>query len=105
MNYSQENFDEDDRMKKQQYLKQHILDDTQFDADEFVNYMEQAKPDVDGKDIDNWDFDELVEQVQKFKAQKERFIGGRDAGSNGKSRPMPTATPRMCRPFRTFTDS
>lgn len=74
MNYSQDDFEEQ-RLKKQNYLKTHILNDPNFDPDEFVNYMEEAKPEVDGKEIDNWDYDELVEKVQQFKAEKENFEG------------------------------
>lgn len=74
MNYSNEDY-EDERARKQKYLKTHILNDPNYDPDEFVNYMEQAKPEVDGKEIDNWDFDELVEKVQEFKAEKEKFEG------------------------------
>jgi hypothetical protein len=74
MDRSNENF-EDERMKKQNYLKNHILNNPNYDPDEFVLYMESSKKDCDGKEIDNWDFDELVEKVQEFKAQKEQLEG------------------------------
>lgn len=72
MNSSEERFEED-RQRKQNYLKTHILNDPNYDPDEFVNYMEEAKPEVDGKEIDNWDYDELVDKVQQFKAEKDNF--------------------------------
>lgn len=80
MNYSDEKY-EDDRMKKQNYLKTHILNNPKYDADEFVLYMENAKPDIEGGEIDNWDFDELVEKVQEFKAQKEQIQGNKFNGA------------------------
>jgi hypothetical protein len=72
MNSSEERFEED-RQRKQNYLKTHILNDPNYDPDEFVNYMEAAKPGLDGKEIDNWEYDELVDRVQQFKAEKDNF--------------------------------
>lgn len=64
---------EDLRMMKQNFLKEQILDNSTYDANEFVEYMRRAKPDVEGGDIDNWQFDELVEQVQNFKSMKQQL--------------------------------
>lgn len=64
---------EDLRIMKQNFLKEQILDNSTYDANEFVEYMRRAKPDVEGGDIDNWQFDELVEQVQNFKSMKQQL--------------------------------
>ena len=60
-------------MMKQNFLKEQILDDPNYDPEEFVNYMRTAKPDVEGGDINNWEFDELVNQVQNFKSMKDQL--------------------------------
>ena len=75
MNYSDENYEEEERIKKQNYLKTQILNDNNYDANEFLDFMDEAKPGVDGQDINNWEYDELVEKVQQFKAEKENFDG------------------------------
>ena len=61
------------RLLKQKFLKEQILDDENYDANEFVEYMREAKPDVEGGDINNWKFDELVNQVQNFKSMKQQL--------------------------------
>lgn len=73
MNSNIQTDNEDLRILKQNFLKQQILDDSQYDANEFVEYMRREKPDVEGGDIDNWEFDELVEQVQSFKSMKQQL--------------------------------
>jgi hypothetical protein len=65
--------EEDIRIMKQQFLKEQILDDPDYDANEFVEFMRSAKPDVEGGDINNWEFDELVNQVQNFKSMKQQI--------------------------------
>ena len=48
------------------------MDDPDIETDEFVKYMKDSKPNVNGEDIDNWEFDELIEKVQEFKTLKKQ---------------------------------
>ena len=61
------------RAQKQKYLKEEILEDDNYDAEEFIEYMQECKPNVEAGDIDNWDFEELVEKVREFKENKRRI--------------------------------
>lgn len=61
---------ETDRYQKQKYLKDQILDDPDYDADEFVDFMRKAKENCDGADIDNWTNEELIVRVNEFKKLK-----------------------------------
>jgi hypothetical protein len=73
MNSSNQLEEDEMRLMKQNFLKEQILDNPDYDADEFVEFMRTAKTDVEGSDIDNWNFDELVNQVQDFKSMKQQL--------------------------------
>lgn len=66
---------EAERRRKQKYLKEQIVDNAYLDQEEFVEFLSNAKHGVDGKNIDNWDFDELVYQVQRFKFRSNQLKG------------------------------
>lgn len=71
---SHDQLEKDDlRLMKQKFLKEQILEDPNLDADEFVEFMRLAKPNEEGGDINNWSFDELVNQVQDFKSMKQQL--------------------------------
>lgn len=52
---------------KQKYLREHIID-SEYDPNEFSNFLLEAK--TDGNDINKWELEELIRQVQKFKYMK-----------------------------------
>ena len=71
---SQDQIDNEEiRLMKQNFLKEKILDDPRYDANEFVEFMRIAKPNVEGGDINNWEYDELINQVQDFKSMKQQL--------------------------------
>jgi hypothetical protein len=59
------------RKMKQKYLKEQILDQ-KWDGHEFSNFLLSQRE--DGTNIDNWDFDELIAQVEQFKRVKKTKI-------------------------------
>ena len=75
MDFRSNSVELEQRLMKQKYLKEQILDDNDFDAEEFVEFMRVVKPNVEGGDIDNWDYDELVQKVRDFKNMKMQLKG------------------------------
>lgn len=57
------------RKMKQKYLKEQILCEG-WDGQEFSTYLLGQRE--DGTNIDNWDFDELIAQVEGFKRLKKK---------------------------------
>ena len=66
---------ESERKRKQKYLKEQIVNSKYMDQEEFVDFLNNAKQEVDGINIDNWTFDELVYQVQRFKFRSNQLKG------------------------------
>jgi hypothetical protein len=56
-----------ERKRKQKYLKEEILDNDAYHSDDFIEYIKNIKENIDGTDVDNWTFPELIEIVQEFK--------------------------------------
>lgn len=54
----------DDREVKQKYLREQILEE-EWNPEEFSEYLLDRRE--DGTNIDNWDFDELIAEVENFK--------------------------------------
>ena len=52
--------------EKQNYLRKNILDKG-YDATEFINYIEKKKGE-EGKNIDNWKFESLIQTVEEFQS-------------------------------------
>lgn len=61
--------DENYRKMKQKYLREQIINEN-FDQQQFANYLGQCKE--DGTNIDNWEFDELINMVEDFKQLQRR---------------------------------
>ena len=60
----------DNREKKQKYLKEQIMENSELNAEEFTKFMSEAKPKKNGENIDNWTLEELVSKVEEFKTLK-----------------------------------
>jgi hypothetical protein len=60
------------KKKKQKFLKEQIKLNPDMDQDEFIQFLSDAKPGVNATDVDNWEFEELVEKVEEFKTLKEQ---------------------------------
>ena len=73
MNHSDYDSNEQEKSKKQKYLKEEILEDDNYNADEFVDFLANAMEVKDGADIDNWTLDGLVEKVQEFRRMKDNL--------------------------------
>lgn len=56
---------EDDKLKKQEYLKNEILNGG-LDQNAFVQYLNDIKGEGKGTNVDNWEMDELVEVRYHF---------------------------------------
>lgn len=56
--------DENYRKMKQKYLREQIISEN-FDQEEFAEYLDKCK--TNGTNIDNWEFDELINMVEDFK--------------------------------------
>lgn len=61
--------DDNYRKMKQKYLREQIISEN-FDQQEFAEYLDTCKK--DGTNIDNWEFDELINMVEDFKQLKRR---------------------------------
>lgn len=59
--------EENYRKMKQKFLREKIAEH-QFDQVEFSEFLQEQRP--DGKNIDVWEFDELIDGVQKFRKMK-----------------------------------
>lgn len=57
------------RKMKQKYLREQIISEN-FDQEEFANYLNNCKE--NGTNIDNWEFDELINKVEDFKQLRRR---------------------------------
>ena len=58
--------DDHSQEEKQNYLRKNILDKG-YDANEFINYIENKKGE-EGKNIDNWKFESLIQTVEEFQS-------------------------------------
>jgi hypothetical protein len=61
-----------DKDKKQKFLKEQIMDNSQIDTEDFVQFLKDAKPDINGEDVTNWEFEELVSKVQEYKTMQQQ---------------------------------
>lgn len=59
--------------KKQKFLKEQIMDDPDIETEHFVQFLKEAKPEVNGEDINNWEFEELVDKVQEYKTLQQQL--------------------------------
>ena len=77
---SPDDFDEDQRNAKRQFLQDEIID-AGLSPDDFILYCREEK----SSDIDEWEYDELVECVKGFKSftsSSTREKGSEDSSSN-----------------------
>lgn len=56
--------DDNYRKMKQKYLREQIISEN-FDQVKFAEYLDSCKE--NGTNIDNWEFDELINMVEDFK--------------------------------------
>ena len=78
---------EEDKLRKQKFLKEQIMENEQYDVDVFIEFMAGEKE--NGEDVDNWTFSELREAVHRYQAKEEQlnskgYIGER--GGEGTAR-------------------
>lgn len=60
---------EEEKLRKQKYLKEQIMENESYDVDNFIEYMANEKE--GGEDVDNWTFSELREAVHRYQQKKE----------------------------------
>lgn len=62
---------EEDKLRKQKFLKEQIMENEQYDVDAFIEFMAGEKE--NGEDVDNWTFSELRDTVHRYQAKEEQL--------------------------------